>query len=91
MAGALVALVPERQRDRIDLYKSELTNSRGQFTLNNIAPGDYKVFAWEALEPNAFLSPDVLKQHDARGKILHVQEGSAQTVDVRVIPASGGF
>jgi hypothetical protein len=91
MAGALVALVPERQRDRVDLYKSELANSRGQFTLNSIPPGDYKVFAWEALEPNAFLNPDVLKQHDARGKIFHVQEGSAQTVDVRVIPAIGGF
>jgi hypothetical protein len=85
--GAIVALVPERARDRVELYKSESANARGQFTFASVPPGDYKVFAWEALEPNAFQNADVLKQHDARGRVIHVQEGSTQTLDMRVIPA----
>jgi Carboxypeptidase regulatory-like domain len=89
--GALAVLVPERQRDRIDLYKSESADARGQFEFSNVAPGDYKVFAWEALEPNAYFNPDVVKQEDARSKILHVQENSPQTIEVRAIPPSAPF
>jgi hypothetical protein len=89
--GALVVLVPERLRDRLDLYKTATADANGRFTISSVAPGDYKIFAWEALEPNAFFDPELLKQVDSRGKSVHLGELSAPTADVRVIPAESPF
>jgi hypothetical protein len=66
-------------------------DARGQFTFSNVAPGDYKVFVWEALEANAFLNPEVLKQEDAKAKPIHVLEGAPQTIEMRAIPVPAPF
>jgi hypothetical protein len=89
--GAQVVLVPDRQRDRLDLFKAATTDSRGRFSFSNVAPGDYKVFAWEALEPNAYFDVELLRQADTRGKSIQVRESSPQTVDLRAIPAVAPF
>ncbi|PYS25244.1 MAG: hypothetical protein DMG11_23275, partial [Acidobacteria bacterium] len=47
-ANIQVVLIPDRNRDRSDLYKLGLTDSIGHFTIRGITPGAYKVFAWEA-------------------------------------------
>jgi hypothetical protein len=49
------------------------------------------VFAWEALESNAFFNPELLKQVDSRGRSLRVDERSAQDAEIRVIPADTPF
>lgn len=91
ISGGQIVLVPEHAKDRLDLYKTATSDARGHFTFSNVAPGDYKVFAWEALEPNAFFDPELLAQVDARGKSIHLTELTSPTVDIRVIPAESAF
>jgi hypothetical protein len=80
-------LIPDRQRDRIDLYKIGMSDANGLFTLRGIAPGDYHVFAWEAIDPYAYFDPDVIKQFELKGKPVHIVESAKEHVDVQLIPA----
>jgi hypothetical protein len=73
---------------RIDLYKTLTADARGHFTMSNIAPGDYKLFAWEALEPNSYFDPELMRKVDAPGKSINLQERTPKTENVRVIPVS---
>ena len=83
--GAQAVLVPA-QRDRFDLYRNAMTDQNGRFTISDVAPGSYDLFAWEALEPYSYFDPAVLERYDALGAPVSVGLGAA-TVDVRVIPA----
>ena len=83
---AQVVLVPARTRNRTDLYDSSTTDRGGHFRFSEIAPGDYKVFAWESIEEYSWLDPDVLRRFEARGSTIHVGESSRMTVQVKVIP-----
>jgi len=80
-------LIPDRQRDRIDLYKTAMSDANGLFTLRGVAPGDYHLFAWEAIDPYSYFDPEVLKQFESKGKPVHIAESAKENVDVRLIPA----
>jgi len=60
----------------------------GRYSMPSVAPGDYILAAWEALEPNAFFDPIAIRQAEASGKTLRVGERSTQTVNVSAIPVS---
>jgi Carboxypeptidase regulatory-like domain len=79
-------LVPDQKRNRFDLYSTARSDQNGHFTFRGIPPGDYKIFAWEALEQFAYYDPDIQRFYEAKGKLLHVSESSTQTVEVRIIP-----
>ena len=70
------------------LYRNEFTDQEGRFTFRGITPGDYRIFAWEDIEPFAYFDPAVVKQYEAAGKLVHIQESSAESVEVRLIPAA---
>jgi len=82
LAGARVVLIPERNRERTELFRPVSTDPNGHFTLTGVAPGDYKLAAWEAIEPFAFFDPDLLKQADDAAKPVRVMESSKQTINV---------
>jgi hypothetical protein len=86
VSGIAVALIPVEQR-RFDLSRTTNTDQHGKFTITNVAPGEYKVFSWEAAQNNAYLDPDFLKQYETLGKAISVRESFNSTVDVKVIPA----
>jgi hypothetical protein len=83
-AEADVALVPNR-RDRVDLYQSIRTDENGRFTMRGIPPGDYKLFAWEYIDPNEHFDPDLLLQSEPLARALRIVESSRETVDMRTI------
>jgi hypothetical protein len=85
--GIPTVLIPDRNRDRRDVYKFAQSDQNGHFTMNGISPGDYKLFAWEDIEPFSYFDPDVLKQFEDNGKSVHVVETTKETIDVRLIPA----
>jgi hypothetical protein len=87
-AGATVALVPDTDRDRIELYKTATSDQAGRFTLRSIAPGDYKLFAWQDLEPFGYFDPDLLRKSEMSGKAVRVNESSKLSVNAQVIPAN---
>jgi protocatechuate 3,4-dioxygenase beta subunit len=85
--GVQAVLIPDRSRDRQDLYRTVNSDPEGRFTFRGITPGDYRIFAWEDIEPFSYFDPAVLSQYEAAGKPVRVQEGSAETADVKLIPA----
>jgi len=86
--SALVALVPEpHHRSQNRLYKTSTIDQYGHFTLRGIAPGDYKLFAWEDLEPGAYLDTDFLQPYEERGENLRVLETGRHSVRLKLISA----
>ena len=64
-----------------------VTAGNGTFAITGITPGDYSLFAWEAMEPNSYRDPDVLRPYESKGRSMRIAEASNQTIEVRVIPA----
>jgi hypothetical protein len=82
-----VALVPDAPlRRRGDLYRTTATDKNGSFRLTAVAPGDYKVFAWEEAEDGAWRDPEFLRFDESRGKAVRVNALRNETVSVVVIP-----
>ena len=74
-------------RNRIDLYKTASTDQYGRFTFSNVAPGDYRVFAWEDIPPGVYMDVAYVARFEDRGIAAHVKQGAGVSVQVRVIPA----
>jgi hypothetical protein len=81
-----VVLVPDANRDRPELFRLGTVDRSGHFAIANVAPGDYLVFAWEALEPFAYFDPVVLKRYEASGTKVHLNESGREHVEVTRIP-----
>jgi protocatechuate 3,4-dioxygenase beta subunit len=78
-----VVLLPEVRR-RTDLYRTTLTEGAGQFQFDRLPPGDYKVFAWEAVDDDAWFDPEFMKMHEDEGVPVRVVEGRTQSVEVNL-------
>ena len=85
VGGISVVLIPD-DRKRADLYKSGNTDSAGRFVFAGLAPGGYRVFAWESIEPLSWLDPQVIERYESLGGIVQVTESSKSAVTVRTIP-----
>ena len=86
-SGVPVVLIPDQSRDRYELYKSTTTDQAGHYVFRGIAPGNYKLFAWEAIETNSYYDREVLSQYESQGKPVHIQESSKETIELKIIPA----
>jgi hypothetical protein len=81
---AIVTLVPKTPRPGDDyLYRRVTTDDTGQFVVDDVAPHEYEVYAWDALEPDAEFSTDFLKAFD--GTSVTVREGSQTTVALTLL------
>jgi len=89
-AGATVVLIPPQgRRQNVGLYKSVSSDADGHFTMRGIAPGDYKLFAWAAVQPGAFQNAEFLAQYEDRGRTIHVMAGTRSTELLNLITDSG--
>jgi hypothetical protein len=88
VAGIQAVLVPDAQRDRADLFRTATTDRSGHFSLRGIAPGDYKVFAWEAIEPFGYYGPEFVRRFEHLGQPARIAPRSKVVTDVTVIPAA---
>jgi hypothetical protein len=87
-AATTVALIPEQtRRENRTLYLSATTDVSGRFKIQGVAPGSYKLFAWESISPNAFLNSGFLSKFEERGHLIQVDQNSAVEMDLTVIPA----
>ena len=85
--GVTVALVPAPQRrQNLDLYKRVISDYSGRFSIADIPPGEYKLFAWEENIERAFEKPAFLARFETRGQLLSVAASSKLTLDPSVIP-----
>jgi hypothetical protein len=87
-AGATVVLVPEtKRRSNRALYVSAISDASGRFTLRGVAPGDYKVFAWESIPAYAHVNAAFMAKHEDRGKLVHMNQQGTVNAELTIIPA----
>jgi hypothetical protein len=87
--GVTVALVPEGSgRTQPRLYSVATTDQNGRYMLKGLTPGDYKMFAWEDIEPGAYQDPDFLKPYESSGKSITIRENSREVIDLTVLRPS---
>jgi hypothetical protein len=55
--------------------------------MDAIAPGDYKLFAWDEIEPGAWEDANFLRTYETHGRALTLREGSVEAVSLSSIPA----
>ena len=87
--SASVVLIPKdaKRRAEVQSYKNTTTDQYGRFTLKNLDPGDYKLFAWEDIEYGAYMDPDFMKPVEEKGESITLRKDSKETVQLKVIPA----
>jgi hypothetical protein len=86
--GARVVLVPSGAlRPRTDLYRDTRTDLFGRFTMMGIPPGEYKLFAWQEVELEAYQDPDFLRLYEDQGVPVTVQEKGIFSVQLSLIPS----
>jgi hypothetical protein len=82
-----VVLVPESPRRANPLlYQAVNPDANGRFTLRGVAPGNYKVFAWESVPSGAWENAEFLAPFERQGKVLRVEPGIPASVSVDWIP-----
>lgn len=83
--GATVVAIPEAGlRMRPDRFYQAATDQHGHYDLKNVAPGDYKIFAWENIEPGAWFDPDFLRDIESHGEPVKLSAKGHETVKVHL-------
>ena len=83
--SAQVTLVPTGSR-RSDLFKTATTDASGHFRITGVAPGSYKVYAWEEVDGNAVrYDPEFVKPYESSGQTVQIVEGGKETVTLKQI------
>jgi len=87
-AGAVVALVPEAKRfENRTLFASTTSDVSGRFVFRGVAPGDYRLFAWESTPPNAYQNAGFIRKYEPRAQLVHIGQGGSVTAQLTIIPA----
>ena len=85
--GAQLVLAPDgERRSHREQYRVVTSGEDGQAIVRGIAPGSYKLFAWERLEPNAYLNSDYMRSYEASGVPVNIASGDNRPVSIRMIP-----
>jgi hypothetical protein len=83
-----VVLAPaaEDLRRFSSMYRSVSARDQGIFVFKDVRPGSYKLFAFQEVEPFAWLDPEVLKLVDSLGETVNVAAGERVERRLAVIP-----
>jgi hypothetical protein len=85
--GATVLLYPEEQHmSRPDLYHAAKTDQNGEFSIHGIAPGTYRLLAWDWVEPGALYDPEFLKNFDNDAQTTRIEKGGEYDVTLILTP-----
>jgi hypothetical protein len=87
--GAQVVLVPESEsRFRFDRYRRAVSGEDGTFALRGIAPGEYKLYAWDSIESNAELNAEYMRAYENLGTPVRIAPGENPAVPLRLLRIS---
>jgi hypothetical protein len=65
--------------------KMIIANDRGEFQLDGLAPGDYKVFAFDRLDGLEYSNPEALDQYASKAAQVSLQPNETTTIKVDLI------
>ena len=85
---AVVALVPAPSlRGNIMRYGRALGDPSGKFTVRGLAPGEYKIFAWNGIPGTvAPQNAEFLAPLESKGIAVTIRAGSSQSVQLTAMP-----
>ena len=78
--ASIVVLPDPLQPGNNDLYHRLQTKPDGTFVAGGLAPGRYRVYAWEELETGAWLDYDYMKPFENLGTPVTVNDNDRKTV-----------
>jgi hypothetical protein len=77
VALSMVTLVPDSPRRKNPIfYKRVQSGPDGQFTIQGVAPGSYKVFAWVNIPRDAEKNAEFLKSYETLGRPISIGQNS---------------
>jgi beta-lactamase regulating signal transducer with metallopeptidase domain len=89
LANATIVVVPpDARRENRTLYKTATSDAAGKFTVRGIAPGGYKLFAFEGLAGGEFYNSRFLSKYQSRGKSINVSQSGTTTESLTVIESN---
>lgn len=77
--GARAVLLPT--------YDTTLSKRDGSFAFKGLAPGDYKLYAWDDVETGAWFDPEFLKAFDDKAVAVTLKAGDGAAVTIEAQPA----
>jgi hypothetical protein len=88
MPGASVVLAPlMMRRQNRALYHTATADANGKFTIHNLAPGAYEMFAWQQSIPaGAFYNAGFLTRYEDRSRAVNVIGKSTTTEQITAVP-----
>jgi hypothetical protein len=85
-AGATVVLVPEGARSESERYYATASaDPSGRFTLKNVTPGEYRLYAFDSVESGAYMDPDWRKPFEGKGERVSIRENGRESVQPRLV------
>jgi len=86
--GVQVVLVPEGERRLLrNHYRTTTSDPDGRFILRGVPPGNYTAFAWETVEPYAYLNSDFVAEQETAGTKVSIPAGKRLSLQLGMIPA----
>jgi hypothetical protein len=83
---AKVLLVPPPElRDRTDLFKTAVTDESGRFSLQGIAPGEYKLLGLNSLFQDSYFDSEMLAPLEQAAQSVTMIEAGGVTVRLKVV------
>jgi hypothetical protein len=67
------------------MNKLVTTDANGNFTLHGLPAGDYKIFAWEEVETNAWMDRDYRQPFESLSASAKVDQSTTPMVTLRLI------
>jgi beta-lactamase regulating signal transducer with metallopeptidase domain len=86
--ATVVVVPPDARRENHELYKTAKSDAAGKFTVRGIAPGNYKLFAFEGLTGGEFYNSRFISKFEVRGKPINVAQGGSITESLTVIESN---
>jgi hypothetical protein len=84
--GAAVILMPEPSTPaRLYLRKNASSDQNGNFTIQGVAPGEYRLYAVDEMPMMMPFEADPIKRYEGRGLKVVVREGSREQVDLKLL------
>ena len=65
--------------------QSSSTDQYGRFLIKGVAPGGYKLFAWEDIIDGQYENPEFMKSYEALGQSVAIRELSHDSAQLNMI------
>jgi len=75
----------QKRRERSILFKTATSDAQGRVRLEDVAPGEYRLFATVDIEASAWQDPSVIRRLEARGEIVRLVERGSASVTLRLV------